>query len=63
MHFQNLYPHNEPWVGQFIVVCAVAVHQLDMEGKLSKRDVLIDSVVVVRGVHPFHLNLGNNEEE
>ena len=49
------YPHNEAGVGDVIVVGGVGVHQLDREGELGQRDIVVD--VVVRIIHPLHRQL------
>ena len=53
--FQHIYPHNEPGVGDVIVVRAVGVHQLHSEGELGQGDVVVDVVVGV--VQPLHRDL------
>ena len=55
IHIIILYPHDKARVGNVVVVCAVGVHELDVEGELGQRDVVVD--VMMRVVKPLHLDL------
>ena len=55
IHIIILYPHDKAGVGNVVVVCAVGVHELDVEGELGQRDVVVD--VMMRVVKPLHLDL------
>ena len=59
MFYNSVHLHDEPWVGNIIVVCAVGVHQENIEGELGQGDVGVH--VGVSLVHPLHLHLGSRE--